>query len=46
MTPVTMYLNDIYTIATNLAGLPGISIPVQPIAGTACWIADNRQLFQ
>ncbi|MES9944781.1 MAG: Asp-tRNA(Asn)/Glu-tRNA(Gln) amidotransferase subunit GatA [Candidatus Thiodiazotropha sp.] len=31
--PVTMYLNDIYTIATNLAGLPGISIPVQPIAG-------------
>ena len=31
--PVTMYLNDIYTIATNLAGLPGISIPVQPVAG-------------
>ena len=25
--PVTMYLNDIYTIAVNLAGLPGISIP-------------------
>jgi aspartyl-tRNA(Asn)/glutamyl-tRNA(Gln) amidotransferase subunit A len=22
-----MYLNDIYTIAVNLAGLPGISIP-------------------
>jgi aspartyl-tRNA(Asn)/glutamyl-tRNA(Gln) amidotransferase subunit A len=22
-----MYLSDIYTIATNLAGLPGISIP-------------------
>ncbi|MEW8691831.1 MAG: Asp-tRNA(Asn)/Glu-tRNA(Gln) amidotransferase subunit GatA [Candidatus Thiodiazotropha endolucinida] len=31
--PVTMYLNDIYTIATNLAGLPGISIPVQPVSG-------------
>jgi aspartyl-tRNA(Asn)/glutamyl-tRNA(Gln) amidotransferase subunit A len=31
--PVTMYLNDIYTIATNLAGLPGISIPVQPVNG-------------
>ncbi|MBW9265275.1 MAG: Asp-tRNA(Asn)/Glu-tRNA(Gln) amidotransferase subunit GatA [Candidatus Thiodiazotropha sp. (ex. Lucinisca nassula)] len=31
--PVTMYLNDIYTIATNLAGLPGISIPVQPVGG-------------
>ncbi len=25
--PVAMYLSDIYTIATNLAGLPGISIP-------------------
>jgi len=26
--PVTMYLEDIYTIAVNLAGLPGMSIPV------------------
>jgi aspartyl-tRNA(Asn)/glutamyl-tRNA(Gln) amidotransferase subunit A len=25
--PVSMYLSDIYTIAINLAGLPGISIP-------------------
>ena len=25
--PVKMYLEDIYTIAVNLAGLPGISIP-------------------
>ena len=25
--PVSMYLEDIYTIATNLAGLPGMSIP-------------------
>ncbi|MBL8473047.1 MAG: Asp-tRNA(Asn)/Glu-tRNA(Gln) amidotransferase subunit GatA [Rhodocyclaceae bacterium] len=25
--PVQMYLNDIYTIAANLAGLPGMSIP-------------------
>ena len=25
--PLTMYLSDIYTIAVNLAGLPGISIP-------------------
>ena len=26
--PVTMYLSDIYTIAVNLAGIPGMSIPV------------------
>ncbi|HIJ23529.1 MAG: Asp-tRNA(Asn)/Glu-tRNA(Gln) amidotransferase subunit GatA [Gammaproteobacteria bacterium] len=25
--PVSMYLSDIYTIAVNLAGLPGMSIP-------------------
>ena len=25
--PVQMYLNDIYTIAVNLAGVPGISVP-------------------
>jgi aspartyl-tRNA(Asn)/glutamyl-tRNA(Gln) amidotransferase subunit A len=25
--PITMYLNDIYTIGANLAGLPGLSLP-------------------
>lgn len=25
--PLTMYLNDIYTIGANLAGLPGLSLP-------------------
>ncbi len=25
--PVSMYLSDIYTVAVNIAGLPGISIP-------------------
>ena len=31
--PVTMYLNDIYTTAVNLAGLPGMSIPCGMTAG-------------
>ena len=31
--PVTMYLNDIYTIGANLAGLPGISLPCGFIDG-------------
>jgi len=32
--PVAMYLEDIYTISTNLAGLPGLSIP--------CGLVDNK----
>ena len=32
--PVAMYLEDIYTIATNLAGLPALSIP--------CGLVDNK----
>jgi aspartyl-tRNA(Asn)/glutamyl-tRNA(Gln) amidotransferase subunit A len=31
--PVAMYLEDIYTIATNLAGLPGMSIPCGQVDG-------------
>ena len=26
--PVEMYLNDVFTVTVNLAGLPGISVPV------------------
>ena len=32
--PVAMYLEDIYTIATNLAGLPGMSVP--------CGMVDDK----
>jgi aspartyl-tRNA(Asn)/glutamyl-tRNA(Gln) amidotransferase subunit A len=31
--PVQMYLNDIFTVTTNLAGLPGISVPAGVDAG-------------
>ena len=31
--PITMYLNDIYTIGANLAGLPGLSLPCGFVAG-------------
>ena len=34
--PVAMYLEDIYTIATNLAGLPGLSIP--------CGFVENKPI--
>jgi aspartyl-tRNA(Asn)/glutamyl-tRNA(Gln) amidotransferase subunit A len=31
--PITMYLNDIYTIGANLAGLPAVSIPCGFVRG-------------
>ncbi len=31
--PVAMYLNDIYTIAANLAGLPALSMPCGLVSG-------------
>ncbi len=31
--PISMYLADIYTISTNLAGLPGLSIPAGFVKG-------------
>jgi len=32
--PLAMYLNDIYTVTANLAGVPGLSVP--------CGISSNR----
>jgi len=31
--PMAMYLQDIYTVAVNLAGLPGLSLPVGKVGG-------------
>ncbi|MEY3471263.1 MAG: Glutamyl-tRNA(Gln) amidotransferase subunit, partial [Candidatus Parcubacteria bacterium] len=31
--PVSMYLEDIFTVATNLAGIPGISVPTLSNSG-------------
>jgi aspartyl-tRNA(Asn)/glutamyl-tRNA(Gln) amidotransferase subunit A len=31
--PITMYLNDIYTIGANLAGLPALSVPCGSVSG-------------
>ncbi|MGB1580025.1 MAG: Asp-tRNA(Asn)/Glu-tRNA(Gln) amidotransferase subunit GatA [Nevskiales bacterium] len=49
--PVSMYLNDIYTIPANLAGLPGLSIPAGFVNGLpvglqmiAPWFKEGRML--
>jgi aspartyl-tRNA(Asn)/glutamyl-tRNA(Gln) amidotransferase subunit A len=44
--PVAMYLNDIYTIATNLAGLPGLSIPIAPAKGLPVGLQLIGDVFQ
>jgi aspartyl-tRNA(Asn)/glutamyl-tRNA(Gln) amidotransferase subunit A len=33
--PLTMYLNDVYTLPASLAGLPAISVPAAPTPRTA-----------
>jgi aspartyl-tRNA(Asn)/glutamyl-tRNA(Gln) amidotransferase subunit A len=40
-----MYLEDIYTIATNLAGLPGMSLPCGMVDDKPVGAADYRQLL-
>jgi len=31
--PVSMYLSDVYTVTANLAGIPGISVPIGAVGG-------------
>lgn len=44
--PVSMYLSDIYTIATNLAGLPGMSIPVGFVDGLPVGLQLTSNYFE
>jgi aspartyl-tRNA(Asn)/glutamyl-tRNA(Gln) amidotransferase subunit A len=49
--PVEMYLSDVYTVTANLAGIPGVSVPVGRMAGLpvggqvlAPWWEEERML--
>jgi aspartyl-tRNA(Asn)/glutamyl-tRNA(Gln) amidotransferase subunit A len=49
--PVHMYLSDVFTVTANLAGVPGISVPIGrvdglPVGGQimAPWWAEERML--
>ena len=44
--PVSMYLSDIYTIAVNLAGLPGMSVPVAQAGGKPVGLQIIGNYFQ
>jgi aspartyl-tRNA(Asn)/glutamyl-tRNA(Gln) amidotransferase subunit A len=49
--PMTMYLQDIYTVALNLAGVPGLSLPGPKVGGLPVGVQltapafDERGLF-
>ena len=43
--PVSMYLEDIYTISTNLAGLPGMSIPAGVVDGKPAGLQITGNYF-
>jgi hypothetical protein len=40
--PVQMYLNDVFTVTVNLAGLPGIAVPVGLDGRAALGAAADR----
>ena len=42
--PIAMYLNDIFTVTVNMAGLPGLSVPGgRSQEGPSARAADHRQ---
>jgi aspartyl-tRNA(Asn)/glutamyl-tRNA(Gln) amidotransferase subunit A len=42
--PITMYLNDIYTIGANLAGLPALSVPCGFVGASSAQEASGERL--
>ena len=44
--PVAMYLSDIYTLATNLAGLPGMTIPAGMTNGLPVGLQMTANFFE
>jgi len=43
--PLAMYLSDLFTIGANLAGIPGLAVPMGLEPGgcpwpSSCWTAD------
>ncbi len=43
--PIQMYLNDVFTVATSLAGLPGISVPAGLVNGMPVGLQIIGQSF-
>ncbi len=43
---MAMYLSDVYTVTANLAGLPGMSIPVAPVGGMPVGLQIVGNYFQ
>ena len=39
-----MYLNDIYTVAVNLAGIPGISVPFSSAENGPYWSTTGARV--
>ena len=44
--PLSMYLMDIYTVSVNLAGLPGLSLPVGKIGDLPVGLQIIGNYFQ